>query len=78
MICKPGKQVSAAIRESGCSVPTPCGGHGNCGKCKIKVIEGNLPVMTMDRVHLTEEEIKAGARHACHATPKETVVIEIL
>ncbi len=78
MICKPGKQVSAASRESGCSVTTPCGGHGNCGKCKIKVIKGNLPVMTMDRVHLTEEEIKAGVRLACQAMPKETVVIEIL
>lgn len=76
--CPSGKQISAALREHGTPVLTPCGGHGNCGKCKVKVVEGTLPIMSMDRVHLTEEEIQDGIRLACQAMPAESVVVEIV
>ena len=76
--CPPGKQLSAFLRENGTPVLTRCGGHGNCGKCKVKIIEGSLPVMTMDKVHLTEAEIDAGIRLACQALPKMRVTVEIL
>ena len=76
--CPAGIQISAFLRKKGIPVPTPCGGHGNCGKCKVRVIEGNLPVMSMDRVHLTEEERKCGVRLACQAMPKEPVKIKLV
>jgi len=78
IICPPGRQISAYLREKGGFVPTPCGGHGNCGKCRVKVLEGDLPVMRMDKVHLSETEIKAGIRLACQAMPKGQVCIEVL
>ncbi|MCR5773559.1 MAG: 2Fe-2S iron-sulfur cluster binding domain-containing protein [Lachnospiraceae bacterium] len=77
LICPPNVQVSTYIRSRGYSVPTPCGGRGNCGKCTVKVIEGNLKISTMDKIQLTEEELEQGIRLACQAMPGETVKIEL-
>ena len=77
LTCPPGIQLSAYIRSTGNSVPTPCGGRGNCGKCKVRVIDGELKISTMDRIQLTEEELSLGIRIACQAMPEKTVRIEI-
>ena len=29
---------------------TACGGRGNCGKCRVKVLKGKTAINTMDRV----------------------------
>lgn len=42
-----------------------CGGKGTCGKCRIRLTEGFLPVSETERARLTEEEIRAGIRLAC-------------
>lgn len=43
----------------------PCGGHGNCGKCKV-IAHGSLsPLSDNERKHLTEKEIADGARLSC-------------
>lgn len=55
---------------------TPCGGRGNCGKCLVKVVEGNLPINTTDHTWLSEEKLAEGYRLGCHAFPKEEVVVE--
>lgn len=44
----------------------------------MRVAEGSLPVMTMDKVHLTEAEIQSGIRLACQAMPKDIVMVEII
>lgn len=76
MTCPGGVQISAYLRRQGVSVPTPCGGRGNCGKCIIRLIQGELPVSAMDRVHLSEEMLSSGYRLACQAMPQTDVVIE--
>lgn len=76
--CEPGVQLSAFLRKCGASPDTPCGGRGNCGKCRIRVVEGELPVSTMDRVHLSQVELDAGIRLACQALPKKPVTVEVL
>lgn len=49
-------------------VDMPCGGHGKCGKCKVKV-KGMLSDLTAsEKLLLTEEEIAAGVRLACAVT----------
>ena len=74
--CPAGVQVSAFLRSRGKPVSTPCGGRGNCGKCKIRVISGELPISSMDRVHLTQEELAEGVRLACQALPAAEIIIE--
>jgi len=74
--CPSGVQISAFLRDMKIHIPTPCGGRGNCGKCKIRVVKGSLPVMQMDKVHLTQEELESGMRLACQAMTKEPVEID--
>lgn len=56
----------------------PCGGKGTCGKCRIRVLEGELPVTEWDRKFFTEEELADGMRLACQAYPTEDIVIQFL
>lgn len=44
-----------------------CHGNGTCGKCKIKVISGYLPITEADKRSLSEDELKQGIRLACKA-----------
>ena len=78
LACPSGIQISSYIRQQGLTISTPCGGRGNCGKCRIKIINGWLPVMAMDRVQLSEDELEQGVRLACQAMPDKEVRIEIL
>lgn len=55
--------------------PLYCGGRGTCGKCRIQVIEGNLPVTPEDRRFFDADELKAGFRLGCQATITEPCAI---
>lgn len=45
----------------------PCGGHGKCGKCRVKA-EGQLsPLSQTELLKLTPDEIAGGMRLACSA-----------
>lgn len=54
-----------------------CGGTGKCGKCKIRLVDGYLPVTASDREIFTEEELKRGMRLACRAFPSEPVQVTL-
>lgn len=56
---------------------SPCGGRGACGKCRIQVLEGELPVTGEDKKIFTENELRMGWRLACQAFPKEEVTIRL-
>ena len=37
-----GTELLAYLRTRGVAVPAPCGGHGKCGKCRVRVIRGSF------------------------------------
>lgn len=55
-----------AVKPSFSSV---CGGTGTCGKCKVQVVKGTLPVTVSDETCFTKAELEAGMRLACRANP---------
>lgn len=63
------KTVLELLQENIPGLPSPCGGRGNCGKCKIQVIGGALPVTVSDRAYFSGEELQEGWRLACQAYP---------
>lgn len=69
--------LDALIKED-ISYSAVCGGAGRCGKCVIKLLEGNLPVTESDKQHFTDGELEIGFRLACRAYPEESVKVEIL
>lgn len=56
----------------------PCGGHGRCGKCKIKAHGELSPITDRERQMLTEYEISRGIRLACLTYPIGDCTVEAL
>lgn len=75
----PDKSLLKILLENEVFVDNPCNGKGSCGKCKIKLLEGNLPDIseTEERL-LKKEEIDSGIRLSCLVVPQEDIVVEIL
>ena len=58
-------------------VEFPCGGHGRCHGCRIKVLEGTLPESAEDRRELSAAELAAGWRLACRGRAVTNLRIEL-
>lgn len=69
------ESILTAINRQGAYFSAVCGGKGNCGKCKIRLVKGELKITPSDRKHFTEEELEAGYRLACRAYPAYDCVI---
>ncbi len=75
----PKKNLLQLLLENNIFVDNPCNGNGTCGKCKVRVLEGNLPPLSKgERKLLKEDEINAGIRLSCFLVPEEDITIEIL
>lgn len=72
------ESVLDALMRADASFSAVCGGTGKCGKCKIRILEGDLPVAESDRQHFTASELERGFRLACRAYPEGAVKVEIL
>lgn len=53
------------------NIGSQCGGHGICGKDRIKVKSNEplSPITQIELKHLSKEEIEAGYRLGCQAFP---------
>ena len=72
-----GKLLLDVLHENGMMIATPCGGKGNCGKCKILISPQDANLNTNEKKWLTEEEIKKGFRLACQTTLTRSSTITI-
>jgi uncharacterized 2Fe-2S/4Fe-4S cluster protein (DUF4445 family) len=72
-----GTPVFDAASWNGIAIDSTCGGHGTCKKCKVRVVEGELPVSTVDPRAFTPDELNGGWRLACRAPARGELVIEV-
>ena len=72
-----GTPVFDAASWNGVAIDSTCGGHGTCKKCKVRVLEGELPVSTVDPRAFTPDELNDGWRLACRAPARGDLVIEV-
>jgi uncharacterized 2Fe-2S/4Fe-4S cluster protein (DUF4445 family) len=72
-----GTPVFDAASWNGIAIDSTCGGHGTCKKCKVRVLEGELPVSTVDPRAFTPGELSDGWRLACRAPARGDLVIEV-
>lgn len=70
----PGQSVLEALKSQGIYLVASCGGKGVCGKCRIRVLEGELE---SEAGKLTPDERASGLAPACRSFPKGDVAIEI-
>ena len=63
-----GRTVLELLAEAGYDLPAVCGGQGRCGKCLVRVIEGDLsPPDEGERRLVSASRLAAGWRLACRA-----------
>ncbi len=60
-----GTLLSDACREAGFPVHTSCGGRGICGKCRVHILQGDVPVNQAQMGSVTASLLAAGWRAAC-------------
>ncbi len=72
---KPQETLLETLLRYGILYRAECGGRGSCGKCKVRVTDGYLKPTIQDEKMFSQEELKAGYRLSCKATPEEDVTI---
>lgn len=75
--CEAGESILEAYRRQGGNAGAVCGGKGLCGKCRIRLITGALPVTDADRSVFGESELVAGFRLSCTAYPASDCEVEL-
>ncbi len=58
-------------------VEFPCGGHGRCKGCKIKLRAGSVPITEAERQRLSASELAQGWRLACCGRAETDLQIEL-
>src|SRR5215217_2371771 len=72
-----GTPVFDAASWNGIAIDSTCGGHGTCKKCKVKILDGTIPVSPMDQRAFRPDELDEGWRLACLASVHTDLKIEI-
>ncbi len=62
--CNTGDNLLGLARRANVAIDAPCSGNGSCGKCRVKLVDGE--VETIPSRHITEEEFEAGWRLSCN------------
>ena len=61
-----GENLLETARKSNVVIDAPCSGNGSCGKCRVKLLGGELD--SKKTRHINEEEWAEGWRLACCST----------
>lgn len=71
------ESILDCLKRNGLFLPAACGGKGICGKCRIQLCEGILPVTEADTRFFLKEELEHGYRLACEAYPTQDCTIAL-
>ena len=72
-----GVSVFDAASWNGIAIDSTCGGHGTCKKCKVKVLQGDVPVQRLDIRAFDPQQLEDGWRLACMAAASMDLQIEV-
>jgi len=59
----PGDNLLELARRANVAIDAPCSGNGSCGKCRVKLLEGEVD--SIPSRHISDEEYNAGWRLSC-------------
>ena len=65
-----GENILELARKANVAIDAPCSGNGSCGKCRVKLLEGEIESRITR--HITEEDYAAGWRLACESKVGES------
>ena len=61
--CNIGDNLLELARRANVAIDAPCSGNGSCGKCRVKLVEGELE--SLKSHHISDEEYTEGWRLSC-------------
>ena len=61
--CNAGDNLLELARRANVAIDAPCSGNGSCGKCRVKLVEGELE--SFPSRHISDEEYAEGWRLSC-------------
>lgn len=73
--CNKGDNLLEALRNADIFIDAPCGGNVSCGKCKVKLLKGNVD--SEKTLHIKDEEWEQGYILACNTNVIDEVEIEV-
>ena len=65
MECNAGDNLLELARRGNVAIAAPCTGNGSCGKCRVRLVEGQLE--SLRSRHITDEEWELGWRLSCNS-----------
>jgi uncharacterized 2Fe-2S/4Fe-4S cluster protein (DUF4445 family) len=72
-----GTPIFDAASWNGIAIDSTCGGHGTCKKCKVRIVEGDVPIGAVDPRAFSPDELRDGWRLACRATATDDLVVDV-
>ena len=74
---QPGSSLMATLAEEKVFLPSACGGKGNCGQCKCRVVEGGGTILPTEVGFFTRKQIQDHWRLGCQVKVKEDLKIVV-
>lgn len=69
----PDETLLEAARKANVAIDAPCSGNGSCGKCRVKLLSGE--VSGLQTSHISAEEYAEGWRLSCCVKPLSDVTV---
>ena len=70
-----GENLLEVARKANVAIDAPCSGNASCGKCRVKLLTGELE--SQQTRHITDEEYASGYRLACVSKIVGDVSVEV-
>ena len=70
-----GENLLEVARKTNVAIDAPCSGNASCGKCRVKLVGGELE--SKKTRHISEEEYDEGWRLACVSTIEADVTVMV-
>ena len=74
---KRGLKLLEVLADNKVFLPAACGGKGNCGRCKIKVLAGGGYMTSLEKLYLSDKEQSDGYRLACQIKTREDISVSL-
>ena len=72
---QPGNSLMSTLADEKVFLPSACGGKGNCGQCKCRVVEGGGSILPTEVGFFTRKQIQDHWRLGCQVKVKEDLKI---
>ena len=78
VVASPGSNLLDAVRRAGIHLTSICSGQGECGECRVIILEGQVSRITgEERESLSPDQLRSGMRLACCTWLHSSVRVQI-